>query len=160
MRKVQIGLEAPARFWINNNDNQRAITCHISAAPLYHDLILLPSFLLLSCRPGLLSRSLSINLQSMSLYFYFFCLPTLKYSSSCWVIIQNKVYDVTEFLPVKSFIAHFSPSCFSHPYIRNIQAAQKLFLNTLDVMRRPFMSPFTLQTHLRRTYHCLNTWVH
>ena len=45
-------------------------------------------------------------------------LSTLKYSRSCWVIIQNKVYDVTEFLPVCRLVHHpclYSPLYKEHP---------------------------------------------
>lgn len=81
--------------------------------------------------------------------------------SSCWVIINSQVYDVTEFLPV----GPLSTTCqatgpgTSNPDCRNTLAAHKSFSSTLGVMQPPPTSPFTLRTLSTRISQLANTWV-
>lgn len=54
-------------------------------------------------RNGRSSKSQSTTPQGAHapLFPYSLALTPVPSSSSCWVIIENKVYDVTEFLPVR-----------------------------------------------------------
>ena len=107
---VQIGLDAPARFGsiittINTRSRDKDKRSGVTPASLL--------LIIISC-PGLSKKWHSTNFQSIPHFIYTFS-PTLKYSSSCWVIIQNQVYDVTEFLFVCFFLQHLSPSFLYSP---------------------------------------------
>jgi len=111
-----------------------------------------PTFFLHSCLPGLSSRLPNTTLTSTqpSQFFWFILTPP---DSSCWVIIENNVYDVTEFLSVRPSLCILA-RLFIHLAYRSTQVAQTLSSSMQERTLRQRMSRFTPLTPLRSTcYH-------
>lgn len=78
--------------------------------------------------------------------------------SSCWIIIKNNVYDVTEFLSVRSVSSLFARTWrfLTIPACRYTLEALASFWNTLEVTQLLHMTQYTHRIQSKRIFHPLS----